>query len=144
MSPILSLIAKWLKKIYKGLFISEKKGPYYYVVLADWGKFHDVSKLSRELKKNFTFIKTLVREIQGTTVVSELRGTVPELLFQADTLLVTISPTKATLFQKTEKPFTSRDIALRKQILNWYPNKFTLFLNEQEPEFSIAPQILTE
>jgi hypothetical protein len=144
MRSLRSSIVQGLKRIYNGLFLSEKTGPYHYVVLADWGTFHDVSTLSRELTKYFTFIKTLVRDISGTTVVSELKGTVPELLFQADTLLVTISPTKATLFQQTEEPFTSRDVALRQQILQWYPNRFTLFLTEREPEFTIASRILTE
>jgi hypothetical protein len=131
-----------LIKILKTLFTAEKKGPYYHVVLAKWGKYHNVQQLRRELQKDFTFVKTLVREIPAVTVISELKGTVPELLFQADTLSATITPTKATLFQKTSAPFTPRDLALRQQILTWYPNTFTIFLTEREPQYTSIPQRL--
>lgn len=131
-----------LIRILKTLFTAEKKGPYYHVVLAKWGKYHDVQKLCHELQKDFIFVKTLVREIPAVTVISELKGTVPELLFQADTLFATITPTKATLFQKTSAPFTPRDLALRQQILAWYPNTFTIFLAEHEPQYASVPQPL--
>jgi hypothetical protein len=101
-----------------------------------------VQQLSHELQKDFTFVKTIVREIPSITAISELKGTVPELLFQADTLLATITPTKATLFQKTSAPFTHRDLALRQQILDWYPNTFTIFLAEHEPQYASVPQPL--
>jgi hypothetical protein len=130
-----------LKQIYRKFLTSERTGPYYHVVLAKWGRFHDVYQLSRELQQDFTFVKTLVRDIKGISAISELRGTVPELLFQADTLYATISPTKATLFQKTATSFTPRDRVLRKQILRWYPNTFTIFLAEQEPQYSITPEV---
>ena len=130
-----------LKQIYRTFLTSERTGPYYHAVLAKWGRFHDVHQLSRELQKDFTFVKTLVREIKSISAISELRGTVPELLFQADTLYATISPTRATLFQKTSTSFTSRDRAFRKQIPTWYPNTFTIFLAEQEPEYSITPEV---
>ena len=110
-------------------------------MLAKWGTIHDVHKLRQELEKDFMVVKTLVREIKGVTVISELRGTVPELLIQADTLYASISPTKATLFQKTLSSFTHRDSALRKQILRWYPNTLTIFLAEQEPRYSITPEV---
>ena len=139
----MTMILGTLKQIYRKFLTSEKAGPYYHVVLAKWGRFHDVHQLSQELQKDFTFVKTLVREIKGISAITELRGTVPELLFQADTLYATISPTKATLFQKIAMPFTPRDRALRKQILTWYPNTFTIFLAEQEPPYSITPQIPT-
>ena len=129
-----------LKQIYRKFLTSERGGPYHHVVLAKWGTFHDMHELSRKLQKEFTLVKALVRDIKGISALSELRGTVPELLFQADTLYATISPTKATLFQKTSMPFTPHDIALRKQILIWYPNTFTLFLAEHEPKHIIAPE----
>lgn len=100
-------------------------------------------QLSHGLQKDFTFVKILVREIKGISVLSELRGTVPELLFQADTLFASISPTKATLYQKASVSFTSHDVALRKRILNLYPNTFTIFLAEQEPQYSITPEART-
>jgi hypothetical protein len=129
-----------LKQFYRKFLTSERTGPYNHVVLAKWGTIHDVHKLRQELEKDFMFVKTLVREIKGVTVISELRGTVPELLIQADTLYASISPTKATLFQKTSSSFTHRDNALRNQILRWYPNTLTIFLAEQEPQYSITPE----
>jgi hypothetical protein len=129
-----------LKQFYRKFLTSERRGPYHHVVLAKLGTIHDVHKLRQELEKDFIFVKTLVRKIKGVSVISELRGTVPELLIQADTLYASISPTKATLFQKTSSPFTLRDRALRKQILRWYPNTFTIFLAEQEPQYSITPE----
>ena len=130
-----------LKQFYRKFLTSERTGPYHHVVLAKWGTIHDVHKLRQELEKDFIFVKTLVREIRGVTAISELRGTVPELLIQADTLYASISPTKATLFQKTSSSFTHRDSALRKQILRWYPNTLTIFLAEQEPHYSITPEV---
>jgi hypothetical protein len=90
-----------LKHFYRKFLTSERTGPYHHVVLAKWGRFHDVHQLRRELQKDFTYVKTLVRDIKGISAITELRRTVPELLFHADMLYATISPTKATLFQKT-------------------------------------------
>ena len=65
-------------------------------------------------------------------------------MFKADTLHAAITPTKATLYQKTSAPFTPRDVALREIILKWYPNQYTMFFFAKEPEFTIQTTPTTE
>ncbi|MCW4037968.1 MAG: hypothetical protein NWF13_04450 [Candidatus Bathyarchaeota archaeon] len=68
---------------------------------------------------------------------AELWDCVPELLFKADTLYAAISPSKATLFQKTRNPFTSKDLELRKRILDLYTWHFAGIVFTKEPTFEV-------
>ena len=68
---------------------------------------------------------------------SELWGSVPEILLKADTLYAAISPTKATLFQKTRSPFTPKDLELRKSIFEWYTWHFAGIVFTKEPKFEV-------
>jgi hypothetical protein len=124
----------------KGLFTSDYSGPYHYVVLAKIGTLHDVQKLADILKKQYTQGKTIIPRREQTAALSDLQGTSPEIVFKADTLHAAITPSKATLYQKTVAPFTPRDAALREIILKWYPNQYTMFFFAREPEFTIQDQ----
>ena len=121
----------------KALFASEYSGPYHYVVHAKIGTLHNVQKLADILQQQYTLVNTIVPQREQTAVLSDLQGTTPELVFKADTLHAAITPTKATLYQKTVTPFTPRDVKLREIILEWYPNQYTMFFFAKEPQFTI-------
>ena len=123
--------------VLKSAISQDNAGPYYHVALSNWGQLHDVVKLSEELQKDFTFVKTLLPERKAAVVVSELKGPVPEIEFKADTLFALIAPNKAALFQKERKPFTKKDTELRKKILDLYPCKFNLPLFAREHTFEV-------
>lgn len=117
----------------KGLTEDMSKGArsYYHVV---WSlkRSYDIGYLTEELqKKKFTLVKTLVSERN-----SVFRELLPEILFKADTLYVAVSPKRAILFQKEDKPFTGKDLEMRKTILALYPNR-RLPLFTKEPTFEI-------
>lgn len=126
-----------IRNVLKALFTSDYSGPYHYVVLAKIGTLHNVQKLAEILKEQYTLVKTIVPRREQTAAISDLQGTSPELVFKADTLHAAITPTKATLYQKTVAPFTLHDVALREIILEWYPNQYTMFFFAKEPEFTI-------
>ena len=128
----------------KGLFTSDYSGPYHYVVLAKIGTLHDVQKLADSLNQEYTLVKTIVPRREQTATLSDLQGTSPEIVFKADTLHAAITPTKATLYQKTATPFTPRDAALREIILKWYPNQYTMFFFAKEPEFTVQTTSTSE
>jgi hypothetical protein len=94
--------------------------------------------LALKLQEQFTRVKTLVRVIEGEVKrLSEIKSVVPEILFKADTLYATISPTRAVLFQKSRSPFTLKDLELRKTILDLYNSRFTIPVFDPEPKFEI-------
>ncbi|KON29991.1 hypothetical protein AC480_02065 [miscellaneous Crenarchaeota group archaeon SMTZ1-55] len=124
-------------KVLKSAIRQDDTGPYYHVALSNWGKLHDVEKLSEELRKDFTFVKTLLPERKRIVVISELKGPVPELEFKADTLFALIAPNRAVLFQKKRGPFTKKDVELRKTILELYPCKLNLPLFAREHTFEV-------
>jgi len=123
----------------KSLITATELEVYYYVRFSAPGRLYRVEELSQTLKENFKFVKTLI-PVRKTLISfmrpSELWGFVPELLFKADTLYAAISPSKATLFQKTRAPFTAKDLELRKRILEWYPFTYT-GIPFVEPKFEI-------
>ena len=114
------------------------------MVLAKIGTLHKVQELAESLKQQYKQVKTIVPQRKQTASLSDLQGTSPEVVFKADTLFAAITPTKATLYQKTAAPFTLRDVALRETILKWYPNKYTMFFFAKEPEFTIQTTSTTE
>jgi hypothetical protein len=113
---------------------------YYFVTNTRIGKLYNVEELAAQLRLHYTEEKTLVHDRQRRTVISEIRSVVPELLFRADTLFATISPSRATLFQQHTQPCTSRDLALRRQILQWYPSQTFLPGFRKEPPYTIASE----
>lgn len=123
--------------VLKSAIRQDDTGLYYHVALSNWGKLHDVEKLSEDLQKDFTFVKTLLPERKTVVVISELKGPVPEIELKADTLFVLIAPNRAVLFQKERKPFTKKDMELRKKILEGYPCKLNLPLFAREHKFEV-------
>jgi len=67
-----------------------------------------------------------------------------ELKLKADTLNAFISLTRAVLFQKERAPFTTRDMELRKKILEIYPRNrptpFPFLIND-EPKFEKREEV---
>ena len=110
--------------------MSAEARPYYHVV---WSmkRSYDIRTLTKELQKKFTLVKTLVSE--RNVVFREL---LPELLFKADTLYVTVSPKRAILIQKKSSLFTGKDVEMRKTILTLYPNRRLPFFSK-EPTFTL-------
>jgi hypothetical protein len=103
----------------------------YYHVVWSLKRSYDVRNLTKELQEKFTLVKTLVSE--RNTVFREL---LPEILFKADTLYAAVSPQRAILFQKEGRPFTGKDLELRKTILTLYPNR-RLPSFSKEPPFDV-------
>jgi hypothetical protein len=113
---------------------------YQHIMYSKFGRLYDVENLSQKLKENFMFVKILVPKRKSSMSFmrpAELWSCVPEILFKADTLYAAISPSKATLFQKTRSPFTTKDSELRKRILEWYPWHYAGILFRKEPKFEV-------
>ena len=113
---------------------------YQYITYSKFGRLYDVEAISQGLREKFTFVKILVpKRITSSSFIrpSELWDCVPELLFKADTLYAAISPSKATLFQKTRSPFTPKDIELRKRIHELYTWHFAGIVFTKEPKFEV-------
>jgi len=100
----------------------------YYHVVWSLKKSYDVRDLTKELQKKFTLVKTLVSE--RNMVFREL---LPEILFKANTLYAAVSPQRAILFQKKNRPFTGKDLEMRKTILTLYPNSRLPFFSKEPP-----------
>jgi hypothetical protein len=123
----------------KSLITAPEPEVYYYVRFSAPGRLYRVDELSQTLKEDFRFVKILLpKRMTSMSFIrpAELWGSVPELLFKADTLYAAISPSKATLFQKTRSPFTPKDLELRKRIFEWYPFTYT-GIPFSEPKFEI-------
>ena len=113
---------------------------YQHITYSKFGRLYNVETISQELRGKFTFIKILVpKRITSSSFIrpTELWDAVPEFLFKADTLYAAISPSKATLFQKTRSPFTPKDLELRKKILEWYTWSFAGIVFTKEPKFEV-------
>ena len=123
--------------VLKSAIQQDDSGPYYHVALSNWGMLHDVKKLSEKLQEDFTFVKILLPERKTVVVISELKGPVPEIELKADTLFALIAPNKAVLFQKERRPFTKKDVELRKKILELYQYKLSLPLFAREHKFEV-------
>lgn len=134
---ILKKVGKKLLEILKSALKEAEIETYHHVVLSRWGEIHDVEKLTEELERDFTFIKILLPERKAESPMSELKGSMPEIEFKADTLYALVAPRRAVLFQKERKPFTGKDQELRKRILELYPFKIRLPFFGKEPEFEV-------
>lgn len=111
--------------------------PYYYVRFR-WLHELDLEELSNELEKNFQ-VETLDIPDSDTDLTlykSHRAG----LKVTADSLMVYLSRTRAILAQREARPFTEKDLELRKKILELYPKDritpLPLFFSN-EPEFEV-------
>lgn len=128
----------WIGTIFKTAVQQDELHSYYYISYNSVGRLYDAEMLALKLQEQFTRVKTLVRVIEGEVKrLSEIKSVVPEILFKADTLYATISPTRAVLFQKSRAPFTLKDLELRKTILDLYNSRFTIPVFDPEPKFEI-------
>lgn len=129
---------RWIGSIFKTAIQQDELHAYYYISSNRIGRLYDTEMLALKLQEHFTRVKTLVRVIKDDIQrISEINSVVPEILFKADTLYATISPTRAVLFQKSRAPFTMKDLELRKTIFDLYNSRFTLPLFDPEPKFEI-------
>lgn len=111
---------------------------YHYVRFRWWTRV-DLEKLSVEFANKFSIKTTGIPSVeQELTLWKDDRN---ELEVKADTLTAFISSFRAVLFQKKPSPFTSRDVELRKKIIELYPRArptpFPWGFGE-EPKFEIA------
>ena len=128
----------WIGTFFKAAVQTDELRSYYYISYNSVGRLYDAEMLALKLQEQFTRINTLVRVIEGEVKrLSEIKSVVPEILFKADTLFATISPTRAVLFQKSRAPFTLKDLELRKTILDLYNSRFTIPVFDPEPKFEI-------
>ncbi len=125
--------------IFKTAVQQDELRAYYYISYNSLGRLYDAEMLALKLEEQFTRMKTLVRVIESEVKrLSEIKSVVPEILFKANTLYATISPTRAVLFQKSRAPFTLKDLELRKTILDLYSSRFTIPIFDPEPKFEIS------
>lgn len=128
----------WIGTFFKTAVQPDELRTYYYISYNSVGRLYDAEMLALKLEEQFTRVKTLVRVIESEVKrLSEINSVVPEILFKADTLYATVSPTRAVLFQKSRAPFTLKDLELRKTILDLYNSRFTIPVFESEPKFEI-------
>ena len=111
--------------------------PYYYIRFR-WWRGVGLEKVIKELSKEFEVKKKNFPEYDVD--LSLLKDRRVEVEIKADTLNARLSEFCAILYQKEAKPFTSKDLLLRKKILELYSrNKPTPFPWEfsVEPEFEV-------
>ena len=113
--------------------------PYHYVRFRWWSRV-DLEKASKDLEKFFSVERiSLPSDKNEFSMYKDERE---ELKVTADTLTAFLSAFHVVLSQKTAAPFTSKDVALRKQILEMYPqSRPTPFpwSFSWEPKYELAP-----
>lgn len=128
----------WIETLFKTAVQQDELQSYYYISYNSVGRLYDAEMLALKLQEQFTRVKTLVRVIESEVKrLSEIKSVVPEILFKADNLYATISPSRAVLFQKSRAPFTLKDLELRKTIFSLYNSRFTIPIFDPEPKFEI-------
>jgi hypothetical protein len=111
---------------------------YYYARFRWWGAVN-IDKLYDELKNQFK-----VEEKKHTPTEADAslyRGQRDEVIVHADTLTGNLAMFHAVLSQKETKPFTQKDLDLRKRVIELYPHE------RPTPfpwEFSHEPKFKTE
>ncbi len=92
----------------------------YSYVRFTWWREVDIDELGDELSAEYEVkpVKTPESTMYELSLFKNARN---ETLVRADTIGAYISMFRAVLFQRDRAPFTSRDMALRKRILEAYP-----------------------
>ncbi|UCH02060.1 MAG: hypothetical protein JSV20_09680 [Candidatus Bathyarchaeota archaeon] len=112
--------------------------PYNYVRFRWWNEI-DFEKIERDLAKSFDVERITVGD-SGTSL-SLIKDYRERLKVSADTLKVRLSGFRAVLYQQKAAPFTTRDLALRRQILKLYPRNRPTglpWLFTHEPKYDVA------
>jgi hypothetical protein len=91
--------------------------PYHYVRFRWWNPL-DLDKLVSELGAAYKMVKRA--SPRNNHELSLYRDVREEVTITADTLGARLSPVRAVLFQKERKPFTKKDVALRKVVVDMY------------------------
>jgi len=114
---------------------------YTYVRYTWWNEV-DIDELSDELSRMFEVKPVGYPEItkHELSLYKEVRD---EILVKADTVGAYISKVRAVLFQRERAPFTSRDLELRRRLLELYPrdrpSPFPWGFSDEEP-FEVAEE----
>lgn len=110
----------------------------YHYIRFNWWREVDLEEVAEELSRDFRV--EMVRIPWDDREIT-LHDQNEELKVWADTLGAFLSPFKVVLFQREAAPFTARDMALRKRMMELYPrNRPTPFpvMFGTEPKFEVA------
>ncbi len=110
----------------------------YFCLRHTWVKRVDVKGLAENLGSSFEVTPRKVSDPDPLSIAGQ--DTKETFQVRADTLYAYLSPTRATLFQKERRPFTERDLELRKRIFVHYPHDRATPLPwgfSQEPQFEV-------
>jgi len=112
--------------------------PYHYIRF-NWWRRVDLNKAADELRETFSVeTYTIPWDERAISLNNEMNE---ELRVRADTLTAFLSPFKVVLFQRDPAPFTERDVALRKKMIELYPHERPTpfpFMFGTEPRFEVA------
>ena len=89
----------------------------------------NVIDISEKLEETFTFIQTVASE-RGSIIVDMAL----EFEFKADAFFTFIEPRRTILFQKESRPFTKKNLELRKTIFTVYSHR-DLLIFQKESKF---------
>ena len=113
----------------------------YYFIRYEWFRI-DLDALAKEMEEDF--VVELRPMPTGRVDLSPYRFDRDGLKITADTLAVFTYPFKAVLFQREPAPFTSKDLKLRKRILELYSKNKSSLLSigaaYSEPKFQVAEE----
>jgi len=115
------------------------RGPYHYVRFRWWSSIDPIllEEEMRKLDMDVTKLKIPEYELE-LSLQKEYRD---ELIVESDTLTAHLSQFRAVLTQKEDKPFTSKDMKLRQNIIEAYPHSRPTPLPwnyVEEPSFNVA------
>ena len=113
-----------------------KVSKFYHYTRFRWDRGVNLDTLNDELKTRYNVEKRKYSQMEGE--ISIYKGERDEVVVQADTLMAHLSAVRAVLSQKEAKPFTQKDLELRKRVLEIYPRNRPTFLPMQfshEPKF---------
>jgi hypothetical protein len=115
------------------------KQPYHFVRFLWWGSV-DLEKMEEEFEEYVEGWREPPETENGRHIhIYNLR----ELKLKADTLQAYLSTQRAVLFQRERKPFTKRDVELRRRIFEIYPRDRSTplpWLLLDEPKFELAKE----
>ncbi|MCW4049075.1 MAG: hypothetical protein NWE89_04990 [Candidatus Bathyarchaeota archaeon] len=107
-----------------------------------WWRDVDIDKLAKELSEDYE-VTSFKTPGESQYEISIYMNTRREILVKSDTVGVFISRFKALLFQKETKPFTKKDLKLRKKILEVYrrdrPSPFPWLFSDESP-YTVAEE----
>ena len=110
----------------------------YHYIRYRWEDKVDLNRVTKEFKNKFEVKK--IEFPRDNVEISLYKTDRDELLVKSDTLIASLSGFRAVLTQKEPKPFTQKDMDLRKKILEKYPRERPTpfpFSFKNEPKFKI-------